>query len=132
MDEKAQQELMFKFSMFEQQIKQLQEQLQAVEQAINDASSLSAGLNDIEKGKDSDILAPIGKGIFAKAKLTSEELVVDVGGKNFVTKSIKDTQELISGQVDKLERIKKELEDNLEEINKELTKTFMEAQEKSQ
>ncbi|MBU0958718.1 MAG: prefoldin subunit alpha [Nanoarchaeota archaeon] len=132
MDKKTQQELIFKFSMYEQQIKQLQEQLQAVEQAINDASSLAGGLDELNSGKDKEILASIGKGIFAKAKLISDELVVDVGGKNFVTKSIEDTQTLIVEQVDKLDDIKKELERNLEEINQELTKTFMEAQGKEQ
>jgi len=125
-----QQELMFKFSMFEQQIRQLQEQLQAIEQAIIEATSLSLGLDNLKEGKEKSILAGIGKGIFAEAKLSSENLIVDVGGKNFVKKSISDTQKIINDQVEKLELIKKELESNLEVINQELTKTFMDAQRK--
>ncbi|MFH1326527.1 MAG: prefoldin subunit alpha [archaeon] len=128
---KKQQELMFKFQMFEQQIQQLQQQLQAVEQAIVEANSLNLGLEDLKKGKDKEILASIGKGIFIKAKLTSENLIVDVGAKNFVKKSIPDTQKIITDQIKKLEAVKKELEDNLEKINTELTKTFMDAQKQA-
>ena len=45
--DKNQQELMFKFQMFEQQIKQVQQQLQAVEQGIVEMSSLSLGLDEL-------------------------------------------------------------------------------------
>ena len=130
LEDGSQQELMFKLAMYEQQIKQLQEQQQAVEQALVDSSSLSLNLENLKGGKDKEIVASIGKGIFAKAKLTSEDLLVDVGGKNLVKKSIKEAQELINKQVGRLEEIKVELEKNLNDINSELMKMFLEAQEK--
>ena len=74
--------------MFEQQIQQLQQQLQLIEQGIIELDSLALGLNDLEGGSGKEILAPVGRGIFAKTKLVSEELTVDVGGKNFVKKSV--------------------------------------------
>jgi len=126
--EKNQEELMYKLSMYEQQIQQLQQQLQAIEQAIVEMNSLVLGLDELIGSKDKEILAPIGRGIFVKTKLISEDLTVDVGGKNFVKKSIPETKKLIQNQVEKLEEVKKELEGNLEEINNELTVTFMDAQ----
>jgi len=126
--EKNQEELMQKFGMYEQQIMQLQQQLEAVEQAIVEMSSLVLGLDELVGSKDKEILAPIGRGIFTKTKLISEDLTVDVGGKNFVKKSIPETKKLIQNQVEKLEEVKKELEGNLEEINNELTTTFMNVQ----
>jgi len=128
--DKNQEELMQKFGMYEQQIQQLQQQLEAVEQAIVEMSSLVLGLDELIGSKDKEILAPIGRGIFVKTKLVSEDLTVDVGGKNFVKKSIPETKKLIQNQVEKLEEVKKELEGNLEEINNELTMTFMESQKK--
>jgi len=128
--EKDQQELMFKLSMFEQQIRAMQEQLQAVEQAVMEVTSLNYGLDELKGGKEKEILANIGKGIFIKAKTSSEELLVDVGGKNFVKKSIPETQKIMKEQVEKLEEIKADLEGKLEDINEELTQTFMDAQEK--
>ena len=127
--DKNQEEVMYKLSMYEQQIMQLQQQLEAVEQAIIEMSSLVLGLNELTGSKEKEILAPIGRGIFVKTKLISENLTVDVGGKNFVKKSIPETKELINNQIKKLEEVKKELNENLEEINNELTTTFMNAQE---
>jgi len=122
MDER---ELQIRFQMFEQQIMQIQQQIQAVDQALMEIDLLEKGLNDLVGKKDSEILAPMGKGIFAKTKLLSEELIVDVGGKNFVTKSIPETQELIKVQLEKLQEIKSQLENELEKINMELTKTML-------
>jgi len=127
--EQDQQELMFKLSMYEQQIQQIQQQLQAVEQGIMDLSTLSLGLDDIKDGKDKEIFAPIGRGIFVKAKMLSEDLTVDVGGKNFVKKSIPDTKKIITDQIQKLEEVKKELNDNLEKVSNEVTGIIAEAQE---
>ena len=126
--DKKQQELMFKLAMFEQQIKQLQEQSQVVEQAIIETSSLNLGLDDLKEGKNKEIMASIGKGIFIKARLDSEDLLVDIGSKNFVKKSIPETQELIQEQIEKLDVVKVEIEERLEEINSEVTEMFKEAQ----
>lgn len=119
---------MYKLSVYEQQIQQLQQQLEAVEQAINEMSSLKSGLDELTISKEKEVLAPIGRGIFAKTKLISEELTVDVGGKNFVKKSIPETKKLIETQIKKLEEVAEELKDNLEKINEELTEVFMNSQ----
>jgi prefoldin alpha subunit len=128
--EKDQQELMFKLSMFEQQIQNIQQQQQAVERAINELGSLVLGLEDLKGSEGKEILAPIGKGIFVKTKVLSEKLIVDVGGKNFVTKKIPETQDIIKDQVKKLEGARNELNKALEELNGQLTETVMSAQNK--
>ncbi len=122
-------EIQFKFQMFEQQIMAVQQQLQSVEQALVDMIELNLGLDDVEK--DKEILAPIGRGIFVNAKTLSEELIVDIGGKNFVKKSIPDTKKLIKEQLEKLEKAREELNGELDKINQDLTKTMVEAQGKN-
>jgi len=123
-----QQELMFKLQMFEQQAQQIQQQMQAVEQAVIDMTSLDFGLSELVSKEGKEIMAPVGRGIFVKAKLISEELVVDVGSKNFVTKTIPQTKELIKGQIDKLSEVQGELEKNLRQIGEEFNNMIMEAQ----
>ncbi len=125
------QEFIYKLGMFEQQIKQLQQQLQAVEQTITDLDSLNFGLDDLKGKIGKEILAPFGRGIFVKAKLLSEKLTVDVGGKNFVIKDIPQTKEIIQEQIKKLEDAKKELNDNLERIGNGAQK-MIEKQEKQE
>ncbi|MBU2053014.1 MAG: prefoldin subunit alpha [Nanoarchaeota archaeon] len=122
--QQAQQELMFKLQMFEQQAQQIQQQLQAVERAIVELSSLSLGLDELKGSEGKEIMAPVGRGIFAKTKLLSEELVVNVGGKNFVKKSIPETKELIKEQIKKLEDVKKDLENNMDMLRDELERVI--------
>jgi prefoldin alpha subunit len=120
--QQKEQELIFKFQMFEQQAQQIQQQLQAIEHALVEMNSLNFGLDELVGSKDKEVMAPIGRGIFVKAKLLSEELTVDIGGKNFVKKSIEDTKKLIEEQIKKLEDVKGDLNENLEMLSKELEK----------
>lgn len=129
MEKEKEQELIFKLSMFEQQIRQLQQQLQAVEQAIVELGNLNFGLDELVGKKDNEIMAPVGRGIFAKAKLLSEELVVDIGGGNLVKKSIPETKKILKEQINKLDDIKKELNSEIEKINEELMRVFLDGQE---
>lgn len=117
---------MFKLGMFEQQIQQIQQQVQAVEQGIVEMNSLNFGLDELVGKEGKEILAPIGRGIFVKSKLISEKLTVDVGGKNFVKKTIPETKKIIEEQIKKLEDVKKDLNDNLEKLGGELMKVMEE------
>lgn len=124
------QELIYKLSIYEQQIRQLQEQLQAVEKAIVEINSLGIELDEIKGKEGQEILASVGKGIFAKAKLVSDELLVGVGAGNFVKKSISETKELINKQIEKLEEAKKDLNNNLETMGKEIEEIIGESRKK--
>ena len=127
-EKEKQQELIYKLSLFEHQMRQMQEQIEAIEQGINELGSLNFGLDELKGNTGKEILAPLGRGIFIKANLISEDLIVDVGGKNFVKKSIPKTKEIIEEQIKKLISVKNELNKNLEELSKEMEKTLKEFQ----
>jgi len=130
MEQDNQQELLFKFSMYERQIRELQQQIEAVEKGILDLNNLNFGLDELIGGEGKEIYAPMGKGIFVRAKLISEELNVDIGDGNMVKKSIPDTKKLIEEQVKKLGQVKREMEMNLEQLGEEIT-GMMSSQEHS-
>ena len=50
------QENLFKLAMFEQQIKQMQEQMQAIEQGINELHILNLGLDELIGKEEKEIL----------------------------------------------------------------------------
>ena len=127
-EQQAQQELLYRLSVFEQHIKQLHQQLQLIEKNILDLNSLDFGIDEIKGSVGKEILGQLGRGIFVKANIISEDLIVDVGNKNFVKKSISDTKKIIKEQIKKLHEIEKELKDKLEEINEEMTELVLEAQ----
>ncbi len=128
---KDEQELMMKLSVFEQQIRQLQEQAGVVENAIVELSSLNFDLNELMGAKNKEIFAGVGKGIFVKGKLISEDLIVDIGSKNFVKKTIPETKKLIETQIKKLEDVKNQIIERLEDTNKELTNFFNDVQKRA-
>lgn len=127
MDQK-QQELIFKLSLYEQQIQQMQQQQDAVERGLQELILLSKDIDELKNSKNKEIFASIGKGIFIKSKIISEDLIVDIGNKNFVKKSVQETKELIEKQVNNLKNILKELEKSIKQINKELMNLIDEAQ----
>ncbi len=128
--ENEQQEMMFKMQMFDQQIKQLQQQLQAIDQGISEMTALNEGLSELVGKEGKEIYAPIGRGIFAKAKLISEDLNVDVGGGNMVKKTIPETKKIIEDQLKKLDEVKKELETGMEKMGEEFKVLIEDAQAK--
>jgi len=123
-----QQEIIYKFSVFEQQMQQIQEQLELIEQGMHDLDELKKGLESIKGKKDKEIFAHIGKGIFVKAKLLSEDFIVDIGKKNFVKKNIDETKTMIDKQVERLESMKESLNGSIEDINSEMIKLIGEVE----
>ena len=124
--EENQQELIFKLSMYEQQIQQLQQQLHAVEQGIMEMNALNEGLGELVGSVEKEIMAPIGRGIFVKTKLLSEDLTVDIGNRTFVKKNIPETQKLIKEQLVKLRDVKMELNDSLDKVGEEMQRVVEE------
>ena len=123
------QEIIFRLGMLEQQLQQLQQQMQAVERGITELQSLDLGLDEINGSKDKEILAQIGKGIFIKAKVLSEDLTVNVGDNNFVKKNVAETKTLIQDQIRKLKEVEMQLEQNIESTNNEFLSIAKEYQE---
>ena len=121
-----QQEIIFRLSMMEQQMQQLQQQFESVERGITELESLNLGLDDMNGSEGKEILAQVGKGIYVKAKIISEKLTVNVGENNFVSRSIPETKEMILSQIKKLKDVRIELENNIDSINSEFSKVVQE------
>jgi prefoldin alpha subunit len=123
-----QEELIYKFSIYEQQINQLQEQMGAVERGISDLKDLELGLDEIKNSHGNEIMAAIGRGIFVKAKIIDENLNVDIGNGNFVKKSVDETKIILKKQWERLGEIKDELNRAMSNLEKEINNLMVEAQ----
>lgn len=122
MKEKNQQEILFKLSLIEQKMQNFHQQLQAVEQRMIELETLKIGLEEFNNSKEKEIIAPLGHGIFTKAKIVSDKLIVDIGNNNLIKKSVKDSQKLIIEQIEKLIEAKKKINETLEETSKDAEK----------
>lgn len=120
-------ELSMKFQQFERQLSQLQEQLHVVEEGIADLHTLHTGLDDLREANQREVLAPLGRGIFAPARVTDTTLYVDIGSRLFIRATPETTKGLISDQLEKLDQVKQELNEAAQEVNAALTETMRSA-----
>lgn len=117
----AEQEKMVRLSMFEQQARQIQQQLEMLDQQIIELQLLRMNLDDLKKAEIKDeILASIGRNIFIKTALESKELLVDIGAKTVVKKSIDEIKELIDKDISSLSTTREKIMEELNQLAAEI------------
>ena len=114
------QEAIMKIQMMEQESNQLNEQLQMIEQSVNEMLELKASLDEIGKNENKEILANIGKRIYIPVEIKDKKLIVEVGKKNFVKKTIPQAKEIITDQLKKLITAKAQTMERLEALQTEI------------
>lgn len=117
----AEQEKMVRLSILEQQARQIQQQLEMLDQQIIELQLLRMNLDDLKKAEVKDeILASIGRNIFIKTALQSKELLVDIGAKTVVKKGIDEIKELIDKDVSSLSTTREKIMEELNQLAAEI------------
>jgi len=124
----AKEEVLLQLAMFEQQINQLEQQMQIIEQNALELRNLKESLEELDKSKEKEIYANLGKNIFIKAEIKDKKLLVDVGNKTFVKKSAEETLKLIEEQIEKLKEAKNNVLNKMQEIQQQAEEAILEAQ----
>ena len=128
MEQPENQEQMMQLQILGQEAQELEKQLQTIDQHISDLTNLSNGLSELEKSEEKEIYANIGKGIFIPAEIKGKELIVEVGNKNLVKKTIPETKEIIQNEMEKLINAKSEIMNRVEMLQSEMQKVMGSAQ----
>ena len=105
MENQPSQETLMQLAELEQQMNQLEQRLALIDQQAVEMQTLELNLDQIAKGKEKQILAGLGKGIFIKANLedkNNKKLIVDVGSNVLIKKSIPEAKEIIKEQIKKI------------------------------
>lgn len=107
----------------QQQLQQLQQQIQILQQQIVELTSISESLDNIKKvEKGTEILTPLGSGVFIKTKLeNNKEVIMSVGAKIVVVKNLEDAKNIVDAQVD-------EIRDVIVKMEQEIAKAAVYAQ----
>ena len=116
--EQETQQAAFEMQIIEQQIGQMEEQFNQVEVRRVEIEKLETSLGDLRKSKNREVFADIGMGIFAKTKLMSDsELLVNVGAGIHTTKKIDAVKKILQKQSNELEKIAKEIVQNIQSLS---------------
>ena len=102
----------------EQQIKQMEEQFNQIEMKKVEMDQLGLSLQDFKKSKNSDSFSDIGLGIYGKTKIIDDSnLLVNVGAGVYTTKKVEDVGEILKKQSKELEKIAKEIVQNIQTLS---------------
>jgi prefoldin alpha subunit len=97
--------------MIGQQIKQVQQQIQALDNRLMELNIVEQSLDDLGEVKTgTEILVPISSGIFAKAELKdNKDLMVNVGANTVVKKTIPKTKDMLTEQTTEINKYKEQM-----------------------
>lgn len=121
-------EQIMRIQMAEQEAEQLNEQIELIDQHISEFKEIEESLEKIEEKDTKEILANLGKKIFIPVEIKDKTLIVEVGNKTFVKKSIPETKSLISGQSEKLANARGQIVERLGEMQEEMQEMINEIQ----
>lgn len=106
--------------MLHQQSQEAEKQLGFIDEQINELEVFSKSLDYMDKSKEKEVLASLGKGVFVKSELKDEKLFVDVGAGVFVRKTPTETRKAIEGQLKKFQNARIQIAGQLETLREEL------------
>ena len=113
------QEILQRAMTLKEQSEESENQLNFVMQQIRELLEFSKILEELEKNKEKEILAPLGKGVYAKADRKDEKLFVEVGVGVVVRKTPKETKKVIEDQLKKFSEARIQLTAQLEVFKEE-------------
>lgn len=104
-----------------QQINQIREQLEYVSARIMEMDELNHNLEQMKSWEGrKEILAPIGMNTFVRAELKdSNEVIMDVGSKVMLSKSIESAKETNKLQIDELREFSLQITNELSRLSHE-------------
>jgi prefoldin alpha subunit len=114
------QEQIMRLQMIEQEANQINQQLEIIDSNLTEMQDLKASLDEIEKTETKEFLANLGKKIFIPVEIKDKKLIVEVGNKNFVKKTIPETKDIIESQLDKLGQLRTQMAERIQEIEGEM------------
>ena len=108
-------------AVIEQQARELEGNLQLVENQILELESFKENLNLIVKSKEKEMLASLGKRVFVKTSIEDKDkLFVDVGAGVIIKKTPEETIKVVSNQILRLQEARLQISAQLEIYHKHL------------
>jgi len=123
-----QQEYFLKMQMLGSEAEKIEQQIQAIEQQAAELRAVHESLEAIKEGKQKEMLANLGKGIFIPAEIKEKELLVNVGKSILIKKNPEETLKIIGEQIKKLIGGKNGFVLKIENLQEEMQQLLLEMQ----
>jgi len=107
--------------LMQQEAEKIEQQIIELEKRRIELDVVLMSLDEIKNQKKSDILVPVGSGVFAEGTLKEAKgVLVNVGSNIVVRKDIEDAKKSVKEQIDEIENIKDMLQKELQDFLKGL------------
>ena len=105
--------------MLDQQMKQVQKQVEAIERQAMELDDVQQSLDELGNSKQgADMFVPLTNGIFLKARLEdNKKLAVNVGSNTVVSKDIPSTKAMLAEQAMEMRKFQSELVEQFETMS---------------
>ena len=104
------------FNLIDTKIKELDQNLALLEKQITELQTCQISLDELKNAKkDTEMLSPLGSGIFTKTKLLdNSNVIIDIGAKILCKKNLDDAKKIVQNKLDQALEIREKL---INEIN---------------
>jgi prefoldin alpha subunit len=123
-----QQEYFMRMQMLGQEAEKIEQQIQSIDQQMSEMNAVKESIQAINDGKQKEILANLGKGIFISAEIKSKELLVNIGKEIILKKTPEETVRIIDDQNKKLMAGKEQFIERIQELQVNMQELLMQAQ----
>lgn len=103
------QETIMRAQVIEQKVHEIEQNLEVVNEQINELEIFRKSLDNFDKSESKEMLASLGKGVYAKTEVKEKDLLVNVGRDIYVKKSAKETMAVIAEQSARLIEVRQQL-----------------------
>jgi len=124
----AREEYIMQLAALEQEANKFQEQMQMLDTQVTEIQAIQASLHELDESKEKTIYANLGKNIFIKTEVMDKNLLVDVGNKTFLKKSIPDTLKVVEEQLSKIGDAKCQIIEKLQGLQNQMESIVAEAE----
>ncbi len=123
-ESESSQELMFRASLAEKHLQELNEKIEYLSQQLSEMEQFSRDIAFIKDAEGKEILAPIGKGIYLKSLAEDSNFLVNVGAGIIVKKSPDEARAIIESQIKSFNEARSQLMAQLEVYKRFMSETM--------
>ncbi len=119
----------YELQYYQKQAEEIERQLSQLQMLLQENSSTQAALDALLVAGDAETISPLGGGVFFKAKiLDSKKVLVDVGGRVIVEKTVPDAKAVLEQRRKTTLDTVARLEKNFEEVARKIQSLSQAAQ----
>lgn len=100
--------------------KDIEEKLGLVDQELAEMRKFEEAVTELDKTKEKEILASLGKGVYVKSEIKEDKLLIDVGRGVYVKKTTSQAKEIVEGQIKRLIEMRSGLVEQLSMLESEM------------